>query len=136
MASFWSTYLRNEINDHIHGGSDYTRPATTYFALMTAAPTVSGGGTESALARLAVTNNATNWPASSAGVKRNGTAMTFTASAGSDLGTIIGIAEYDASSGGNLLTYGELDTPRNVLTGMSFIVAISGGEFSYLEASL
>jgi hypothetical protein len=134
MASFWSTYLRDKVNDHIHGGPDYSRPSTTYFSAMTAAPTVSGGGTESALSRLSVTNNSTNWPASSSGLKRNGTTMTFTASAGSDLGTIVGIAEYDASVGGNLLTYGELDTSRTVLTGMAFSVAANGGEFSYLDA--
>ncbi len=134
MASFWSIYLRDKVNDQLHGATAYTAPATTYFALMTAAPTTSGGGTASSLARLAVTNNTTNWPASSAGVKRNGTVMTFTSSSPSDLGTIVGIAEYDASTSGNLLTYGDLDTPRNVTTGMSFVVNVSGGEFSYQEA--
>lgn len=135
MASFWSTYLRDKINDHVKGGPDYARPSTTYFMPMTAAPTTAGGGTPvTGLSRLAYTNNSSNWPASASGVKRNGAVMTFTSSAPSDLGVIVGIAEYDASSGGNLLTYGDLDTPRNILTGMAFSVAANGGEFSYLEA--
>jgi hypothetical protein len=136
MASFWSTYLKDKINDHLHGGPSFTAPGTTYFNLMNAAPTPSGGGTPvTAISRLAVTNNSTNWPASSSGLKSNGTVMTFTSSAPSDLGTIVGIAEYDSASGGNLLTYGDLTpTSKACPLGSAFTVAINGGQFSYIDA--
>ena len=46
MAGSKSDYLENEILDHVLGGADYSRPATVYIALYTAAPTDAGGGTE------------------------------------------------------------------------------------------
>ena len=135
MASFHTTYLRDKLNDHVRGGPDYTRPGTLYYSLMTAAPTIAGGGTESALSRLAVTNNSTNFPASSSGIKRNGTVFTFTSSSPSALGSIVGIAEFDASSGGNMLSYGDLDTPRTVALGAAFAVEVNGGEFTFSETA-
>jgi hypothetical protein len=54
-----------ELDSEFGAGS----PATYYFALMTAMPTGSGGGTEfistggSTYVRIAKTNNTTNWPA-------------------------------------------------------------------------
>lgn len=136
MASFWSTYARNKTLDHWLGGPDLSRPGTVYLALMTVAPTIAGGGTEvSAISRLSITNNATNFPAATSGTKRTGTTFTFTASAPSSLGTIVGIAMYDASVGGNLLNYGDLDTPRTVNTGAAFTVEANGGEFSYVETA-
>lgn len=137
MASFWSTYLKDKINDHLHGGTSYSAPGTTYFALMNVAPTPAGGGTQvTGIGRLAITNNSTNWAASSSGLKTNATVFTFTSSAPSDLGTIVGIAEYDASTGGNLLTYGDLvPTSKPCPTGTAFTVAVNGGQFSYIDAS-
>lgn len=49
-------------------------------ALYTAAPTDAGGGTQcsgGSYARVAVTNNGTNWPSASGGAKSNGAAITF-----------------------------------------------------------
>jgi hypothetical protein len=114
-----SSYLENKINDHVLGGSDYTRPATVYFALYSSAPTESGGGTEcssGSYARVSVTNNSTNFPASSSGVKANGTAITFpTASA--NWGTVTAFGVFDASTGGNLLYFGNLSATRTVTSG-------------------
>lgn len=88
-------------------------------ALYTAAPTDAGGGTEvtgGSYARVAVTNNATNWPAAAAGAKSNGTVITFP-TATADWGTIVAFAILDASSGGNFLYWATLTTNRDVLTG-------------------
>lgn len=136
MASFWTTYARNKTLDHWLGGPDLSRPGTVYLGLMTAAPTIAGGGTETAvIGRLAVTNNATNFPAATSGAKRTGTTLTFTASAPSAIGTVVGIAMFDASVGGNMLNYGDLDTPRTVSAGAGFAVETNGGEFSYVETA-
>lgn len=106
MSSF-SDYLELELLDHVFGGSDYTRPATLYIGLFTAAPTDAGGGTEvtgGSYARAAVTNNATNFPAASAGAKTNANAITF-ATATADWGTVVAVGIFDALSGGNLLAW-------------------------------
>ena len=69
MAGFTDT-LENKILDHVLGGGDYTREATVYITLVTANGTDSAAGTEvsgNAYARVAVTNNATNFRAASGG---------------------------------------------------------------------
>lgn len=114
-----SDYLEDAILDHVLGGGDYTRPATVYIALFTVTPDDTGGGTEvtgGSYARKSVTNNNTNWPASSGGVKTNGVAFTFpTASA--DWGTVVAFGIFDASSGGNLLYWGVLTSSRTINSG-------------------
>ena len=128
----WSDYLKDKVNDHVHGGPDYTRPATTYFGRFTISPNGAGGGTEVG-SRVAITNNATNWPASAVQVKRNATIIDW-GTAGSDLGTITAIGEFDASSGGNMLAYGVLSIPVTILSGDPFSIAADAGEYSYLDS--
>ena len=118
-----SNYLELGLLDHLLGGPDYTRPATVYFALFTTAPTESAGGTEvsgGSYARVAVTNNSTNFPAatspSGVGTKLNGTAIIFPQSSGS-WGTVTHFGIFDAASGGNMLIYGTLTSARAVTTG-------------------
>jgi hypothetical protein len=126
MAGSKSNYLEDKINDHVLGGGDYTRPATVYVALFAVAPTDAGGGTEvtgGSYARVAVTNNNTNWPASSGGLKSNGTAVTFpTASA--NWGTCVAFAIFDASSGGNMLYWADLAVSKAVNSGDTASFAI------------
>jgi hypothetical protein len=130
-----SNYLANKINDWLHGNTAaYTPPATTYFALMLAMPTASGGGTEVASSgsyvRKAVTNNSTNWPASSSGIKTNGAAISWITPTG-DWGRVVGIAEYDASTGGNLLTFADLSTATTVLSGQVFSLPTGSASFTW-----
>lgn len=109
----------------MNGGPDYVRPATTYLALMLVSPTPAGGGTEvtaSGYARLAFTNDGTNWPSAAGGSKVNGVAMSW-GTAVADFGTIVAVAEYDASVGGNLLKYGLLTTAITILAGQPATVA-------------
>lgn len=105
MAGSKSNYLENKLLDLVLGGVAFSSPATVYFALFTVAPSDTGGGTEVAggnYARVAVTNNATNFPAASSGTKQNGTAITWpTASA--SWGVVVAIGVFDASTAGNLL---------------------------------
>lgn len=119
MAGSFSDYLENKVLDHVLGGGDYTRPATVYVALFTAAPTDAGGGTEvtgGSYARVAVTNNATNWPAASGGAKSNGTDIAF-AEATADWGNIAAFGIFDAITSGNLMKWGDLTVSKDVDSG-------------------
>jgi hypothetical protein len=114
-----SNYLENQILNHQLGGPDYVRPATVYISLYNLAPTDAGGGTEVSgisYARVAVTNNATNWPAAVNGSKANGTIITFPIPGGS-WGTILAFGIHDAPTGGNLLRYGTLNVSKTIDTG-------------------
>ena len=131
MAGSASNYLEDKINDHLLGGTTYSPLATVYLALWTAtlsdsstgapAGEVSGGS----YARLAITNNTTNWPNSSGGVKSNGTVLTFATPSGS-WGTVTDWALIDSSSGaGNILFYGTLTTPKTINSGDTVSFAVS-----------
>jgi hypothetical protein len=114
-----SDFLEGKILDHMLGGPDYVRPATVYVALFTVAPTADAGtgGTEvsvGAYARVAVTNDATNFPAATGGVKSNGTVITFP-TATAPWGTIVAFGIYDAASAGNLLFWNVV-TANKVIT--------------------
>jgi hypothetical protein len=115
----WSDYLENEVLDHVFGGADYSRPATVYVGLFTAAPTDAGGGTEctgGSYDRADVTNNATNWPAASGGAKSNGVAIAF-ATATASWGTVTHFGIFDANSAGNLLAWGALTAAKTIDSG-------------------
>lgn len=111
-----SNYLENALLDHQLGGPDYVRPATVYFALYTVAPTDAGGGTEVSggnYSRPAVTNNVTNFPAASGGLKSNGTAISFPVPS-SSWGLVTHFGIFDAPTGGNLLRWGPLTQPKTI----------------------
>jgi hypothetical protein len=124
MAGSMSDFLENEILDHILSAATYTAPATVYIGLWTSALTdastgatageVSGGS----YARVAVTNNATNWPAASGGSKSNGADFTFpTATAG--WGTVTHFAILDSATlgAGNILYWADLTVSKTVSNG-------------------
>jgi len=126
-----SNYLANILLDYVKGGTGVTPPATTYFALMKTMPTASGGGVEvsgGSYARVAVTNNSSNWPASSGGSKTNANSINF-GTATADWGTVVGVAEFDASSGGNLLTFSTLNGgPVTILNGTPYSIPAGSGQ--------
>ena len=109
-----STYLANAIADEVLGASAWTPPATVYVGLYSTAPTGGGtggtefdGATEPGYARVAVTNNATSFPAASSGAKATGAAITFPAnSGGTNWANAVAFGIWDASTAGNLLGYG------------------------------
>lgn len=119
MAGSFANYLEDEILDHIFSAATWTPPETLYVGLSTS--TISDAGeniTEpsgNGYARVAVTNNATNWPAASGGAKANGVAIEFPKATGS-WGTITDFFISDANSGGNILCYGALTTSQAVST--------------------
>jgi hypothetical protein len=114
-----SDYLENKVLDLLLGAVSYTVPTTVYIALYTAAPTDAGGGTEvsgGGYARVAVTNNTTNFPTASNGSKSNGTTITFP-TATADWGTIVAVGIFDASTAGNLLFWANLTASKTVQNG-------------------
>ena len=130
MAGSFSDFLEAKVLDHVWGATSYSAPGTLYVALFTAAPSDSGGGTEvsgGSYARVAVTNNTTNWPnatGTSPTSKANGTVITFP-TATANWGTVVAFGIFDASSGGNLLVWADLNTNRTVNSGDTASFAVS-----------
>lgn len=133
MAGSKSDYLENALLDHVLGGGDFTRPATVYAAAFTVAPGDAGGGTEvsgGSYARVAITNNATNWPAASGGAKANGTDITFPQATAS-WGTVAAVALFDAAVAGNMLYWGDLAASKTIDSGDTLVIA--AGDFDVTE---
>lgn len=114
-----SNYLGNLLLDAVLGDTPYNAPNTLYLALFTAAPTPSTTGTEvtgGSYARVAITNDVTNFPAAASKTKANDLALTF-AAATAGWGTVVAVGLFDALTVGNLLVYATLSTPRLVSSG-------------------
>lgn len=110
----FSDYTEKKILDLIFGNTAYSIPATLYIGLFTVTPADDGtGGTEvtgGSYARVALTNNTTNFPNATGGdpsTKSNGIAVTFPA-ATANWGTVVGVGIFDASTSGNLLCWNSL----------------------------
>lgn len=122
MAGSKSNYLENEVLNHVLGGPDFPRPGTIYLALSTSAYSDSATGssmsevTGGGYARVAVTNDATNWPNATGGQKDNGEVFTFPAATG-NWGTVQSFYIVDASSGGNILYGADLTVSRTIASG-------------------
>lgn len=128
-----SDYLENKLLDLVLGAQAFSAPATLYIELYTAAPTDAGGGTPVSgnnYSRAAVTNNSTNWPAATSGVKTSGAAINFATPSGS-WGTVSHFGIFDASSGGNLLYWGALISSVAISTGQS--VSFASGTVTVTE---
>lgn len=108
-----------------------TGPATLYYALFTATPSDTGGGTEvtgGSYARVAVTSSAANMASTggattttnpsvgTSGTTSNNAAITFPAPT-ANWGTITSFAVFDATTGGNMLIWGALTTSKTVNNG-------------------
>lgn len=115
--SAMSDYLENAIGNHILRNIAYTSPTTVYCALYTVAPSDAGGGTEvsgGGYARQAVT-----FGAPSNGVFTNSADVVFPI-ATANWGTIVAFALFDAATGGNMLIYGNLSSPKTINSGDQF----------------
>ena len=135
MAGSFSDFLELEVLDHVFGAAAYTAPVTIYVGLWTAALTdASTGSTASEVsggsyARVAVTNNATNFPAASAGAKSNGTAVTFPAATAS-WGTVTHVGLLDAATTGNMLAWADLTTSKTISDGDTASFAVGDIDFT------
>jgi hypothetical protein len=137
MSGSKSDYLEAALLNLVLGGTAWTAPATTYIALSTAAYSDAATGanmsevssTGTAYARVALTNNATNWPAAtgtSPTTKANGAVITFTTASGSGWGTVTSFYIVDAASGGNVLYGGDLTASKTITSGDTASFAAAG----------
>lgn len=133
----FTTYLDTKLVSLLFSNTTYSIPTTYYVALFSTAPTQAGGGTEltgGSYARVAVTNNTTNFVASgsqpASGYQMvNGTAIQFP-TATANWSTAVAAGIYDASSGGNLLAYGTLSPTISVTSGSTASFAIGALTFT------
>jgi len=116
MGRFSDTIANAALDAILGDGS----PATVYVALSLSVPANDGtnvtepsGGS---YARVAVTNNSTNWPDAVARSKSNGNAIVYP-TATADWGDITDFALYDASTAGTFMGWGALDTLATINTG-------------------
>lgn len=112
-----SNYLENAILNHVFGGSgvaqQYSPPAHLYCALFTQLDTATSGDanlvTEVPILygynRSLIPNTKDSWTTASNGSLTNSIAISFSAAAGGNWGTVKGIGLYDAITGGNLLAW-------------------------------
>jgi hypothetical protein len=111
-------YQANLLLNHIFGRSpSYTAPVTYYVGLSTTPINADGtGATEpsgGAYARVAVTNNKTNWGVAANGALSNLTNVEFPEST-LEWGIVTHIFVSDASTSGNVLYYDTLTPARTV----------------------
>lgn len=125
MITFYSA---NRVLDFNFGGTSYSQPATYYFGLSTTTINIDGtGATEpsgGAYARVALTNNKTNWGNASNASLTNSTAVQFIESTAS-WGTITYVGMWDASSSGNIWWFDALSPARTVASATTVLFAIS-----------
>lgn len=119
--SAMSDYLEVEIRKHVFRTGSFTKPTVLAVALFTAAPSDSGGGTEvsgGSYARVQRDPLDANWTGASStdGLTDNAAALTFPTPT-ANWGTITHFGIFDATSGGNLLFWGALTTPKTVNNG-------------------
>lgn len=122
-----SDYLENKIIDWLLRAQAFSPPATVYAGLLTAAPSDTGGGTEvsgGSYARVAIASSLANWAGTQSagsttassgtgGTTSNNGAITFPGPT-ADWGRVTHVGLYDALSGGNLLIWAALTTPKTV----------------------
>ena len=92
------------------------RPTQWFVALFSSAPNDAGGGTE--INGNGYSRQSVSWDTASGtgGTTANSGVVSFTAS-GSGFGTVTHIGIFDASSAGNLLWHGGMDTAKSVAAG-------------------
>jgi len=122
MPARYSDARANNQLDVEHAGAASTPPATSYYALVTTAPTDNTGTSlvevpfTNAYARVALVKNATNFPAAAARAIANGVALTWPTATGA-WGTIVGVARYDAATAGTYCGYYDLAVDKVVASG-------------------
>ncbi len=123
MGATFAEPLENDLLDGVLGGPDYTLVANVFCGLQTAITGLEAGDTDAEVpdsnnyARVAITNDATNWPAAAAGAKANGTAITFGTASGS-WGTVSHafLALAVTHDGDDVIMWGALTTPKAIDT--------------------
>lgn len=140
-AALTNTY-ENSMIDWLMRGQTLTPPTTGHVALFTACPTDSTAGTEvtgGSYARVSVAASLANWAGTQAaasttassgtgGTTSNNGVITYPA-ATADWNTVNCFGYMSASSGGTLIFYAALTSPRNITNGSTAAFAIGALTF-------
>lgn len=118
-----STYLENEMYDHLFRSAGFTSPSAVYAALFDTgaslanleAGTLTGEISGNGYARTAIT-----FGAPTDGLGSNSGAVTFPSASGGNWGTIRYMAIMDAATAGNVLYYSQLDADVVINNGNQF----------------
>lgn len=128
MAAYKSSYLKSALIKHVMGVTTWTKPTNVYLSLHTGDPTVGGGnevsGGSGPYARKAL---GAILAAESGGQIATNTDINFTGMPGV---TVTHWGLYDASTGGNLLYYGQLDLAEVITAGNTFTVKAGNATFA------
>jgi len=121
----------NSIGSEIFGGTAHAAEGTWHVALFTASPTIAGLGTNevstsgTGYARVAVTNNSTNFPATSALAGANGAAIAFpTVTASWGTITHFGLCNSTTEGTSDVWHFGTLTSPGIPAVGQTPTFAI------------
>jgi hypothetical protein len=119
--------------DHFLGSGS---PATVYLGFLTVAANAAGTSfteyTGNGYARVAVVNNATNFPAAAARTKTNGTEILWPV-ATAQWTALVEVAVFEASSGGNPRAVAQITgAPINIAAGK--IARIAAGALDFVAA--
>lgn len=119
MASGLSDYFEDQVLGKLFGNQTLTVPGTYYIGLWTATLSDSSTGSTAgepsggSYARVAVTNNGSNWDAVSGGATSNTNLIAFPMATAS-WGTVTYVGICDASTAGNMIAYAQLNSSVTV----------------------
>ena len=116
-----SDYAELKLLDHLLGTTSFTMPTNVYVALHSADPTDAGNGAE--LSGSGYARQAATFDAAASAATANDAALEFTADGG-DWDEATHFAIWDASTNGNMLIHGALDTARTASDGDTIVIAI------------
>lgn len=121
-----STFLANEMLDHILDGATFTQPSTAYLALYTTMPNAGDTGgvevTGGSYARV-VCHGTGDWAEASGGATSNLAVETFPV-ATANWGTVLGMGIRSASTAGSLYFFKTLTASKTVYSGDTFRFSI------------
>ena len=118
-----SNYAENKILDHLFKNTTFTSP-NAYIGYFNNAITDDSVPTEvtgNGYARVQIDGL---MGSAASGSISNTSAITFPAASGGDHGTVVAIAIFDNSTGGNMLAYGSLTTSKTISDGDQLNIAI------------
>jgi hypothetical protein len=122
-----SDYLENKVLDHVLTATSYTPPSTRYLGLFrntsgNAAANLEEGTLTDEVSGGAYARKTVTFAGASAGTSATNATVTFDA-ATANWGTVTHVAVMDAATGGNVLFWGAVTTPKTIETGDTFQVS-------------
>jgi len=111
----FSNFLETKLLDHVFGDTAYTAPGTLYLGLHTSNPAEDDSGTEVSTSGTAYARQTVAFTTS--GDTTSNTSAVEYPTATASYGTVSHVGVYDASTAGNLLSYGALTISKAIATG-------------------